>query len=81
MKRPLWTDLWELSADMVNCKECHAGQPMEHRELAFTHKAWCSLEGIGQFPYLELFEVLKMVHYADQPLPTTTAPAWTSPKD
>jgi hypothetical protein len=54
---------------------------MEHRELAFTHKAWCSLEGIGQFPYLELFEVLKMVHYADQPLPTTTAPAWTSPKD
>lgn len=33
-KRPLWIDLWELSSDMVNCKECHAGQNLAHRELA-----------------------------------------------
>jgi hypothetical protein len=64
-KRPLWTDLWDLSSDMVNCKECHAGQRQAHRELAFAHKLSCSREGIGQYPYVELLEVLKMMHYAD----------------
>ena len=57
-KPPLWVDHWELSSDMVNCKECHAGQPMAHREFAFAHEAWCSRQGLGQFPYLELLEVV-----------------------
>lgn len=57
-KRPMWTDVWELSSDMVNCKECHA----------------------GQYPYIELLEVLKMVHYADEPLPKDAPEAWSPPK-
>ncbi|WP_311968935.1 hypothetical protein [Pseudomonas baltica] len=80
-KRPLWTDIWKLSSDMVNCKECHAGQHQAHRELAFVHRPTCSSEGPGQYPYIELLEVLKMVHYADLPLPTETHPAWLPPKD
>lgn len=80
-KRPLWIDLWELSSDMVNCKECHAGQHLAHRELAFAHKPTCSRDGIGQHPYIELLEVLKMMHLADQPLPLTPNQAWLPTKD
>lgn len=80
-KRPMWTDLWELSSDMVNCKECHAGQHLAHREMAIAHKPICSREGIGEYPYIELFEVLKMMHYADQLLPSSgLPPAWMPPK-
>jgi hypothetical protein len=80
-KRPLWVDLWELSSDMVNCTECHAGQHLAHRELAFVHNPTCSREGPGQYPYIELLEVLKMVHYADEPLPKDAPAAWSPPRD
>lgn len=81
MKRPLWTDLWEMSSDMLNCRECRAGQLMEHRQRAFVHEVGCSREGNDPFPYLEILEVLKMVHYSDKPLPTPAAPVWTPPRD
>lgn len=80
-KRPLWVDLWELSSDMVNCKECHAGQHQAHRELGFVHSPACSREGPGQYPYIELLEVLRMVRYADEPLPAFgLPPAWVPPR-
>jgi hypothetical protein len=81
LKRPLWTDLWDLSTDMVTCKECYASQPMVYRELAFTHEASCSHEGTRHYPYLEILEILKMMQHADRPPPgTQIAPVWTPPK-
>lgn len=80
-KRPLWIDIWELSSDMVNCKECHAGQHQAHRDLAFVHKPSCSREGVGQYPYIELLEVLKMMHFTDQRLSPALSPVWLPPKD
>ncbi|KTB95998.1 hypothetical protein AO388_26020 [Pseudomonas sp. ICMP 10191] len=66
---------------MVSYKECHAGQHLVHRELAFTHKSACFREGAGQYPHLEILKVLKMVYYADQALPDdTTGPASTPHK-
>lgn len=80
-ERPLWVDLWELSSDMVNCKECHAGQHQAHCELAFVHRPTCSREGSGQYPYIELLEMLKMTHYADQPLPVDATMTHWDPSD
>jgi hypothetical protein len=56
---PAWTDLWELSSDMLNCTECHAPQFMEWREFAFVHASGCSRQGLGQYPYLELLKILE----------------------
>ena len=81
LKRRLWTNLWVLSSDMVTCKECYASQPMGYRELAFTHEALCYREGTGQYPYLEILEILKMMQHADRPLPgAPVVPVWTPPK-
>jgi hypothetical protein len=53
-----WADDWLITHDMINCSECHAAQFMAHRSLAFVHKADCSREGAGQYPYLDLLAIL-----------------------
>lgn len=54
---------------------------MGYRELAFTHEALCYREGTGQYPYLEILEILKMMQHADRPLPgAPVVPVWTPPK-
>lgn len=81
-KRPLWTDLWELSTDFVTCKECQACQDMARREAAFNHEPHCSQVTAGMFPYRELLELLKMVHFSDVPLPASAnVPVWKPPKN
>lgn len=67
-KRPIWTDLWDIHAASLSCKECQAIQTMAQRDQAFHRHATCSRNGPGQFPYIEILEVLKLMHYGDQPL-------------
>ncbi len=50
VKRPLRTDLWDLSSDMVTMQGVLREPPMVYREFAFTHDVSCSREGIGQYP-------------------------------
>ena len=80
-KRPLWIELWDLSTDMVSCTECHRAQHMSLRNLAFVHSDNCTRKGAGQFPYVELLEMLKLLDLADQPLPSNCEVPWSPPKD
>jgi hypothetical protein len=78
---PLWTDLWALASDMINCTECRAPQFMQHRRLAFTHKPWCSREGIGQYPYQDLLAKLQGMAEEDASMLPSVGTVWVPPKD
>ncbi|MGI4841429.1 MAG: hypothetical protein ACRYF9_27925 [Janthinobacterium lividum] len=78
---PLWTDLWSLAGDMINCTECRAPQFMQQRQLAFIHETWCSREGMSQFPYQELLAKLREMHQEDDPTLPVLGAIWTPPKD